>query len=92
MTGTRRSSRRPPRRTPNPVHRQDYERLRRLLLQWRTDAGLSQRALAIKLGKSLGWVNRSETGGRRMDALEWVEWVGACGLKPEDALKRLLKG
>jgi hypothetical protein len=63
--------------------------LRALLLQWRAAAELSQRALALQLGKSLAWVNRCETGGRRMDPLEWLDWARACGVKPEDAARQL---
>jgi Helix-turn-helix domain len=88
---THRQRRQPPRRKPNPLHRGEYKLFRELLLQWRTDAKLSQRALAERLGRSLAWVNRCETGGRRMDALEWLDWMDACGvdvLKAARALRR----
>lgn len=45
--------------------------------------------MADKLGKSLAWVNRCETGGRRMDALEWAQWTRACGVSAEAAMRAL---
>lgn len=91
MPGTPRRRRKPPVRKPNPIHRPDYARFREMLVKWRTDAGLSQRGLAERIGRSLAWVNRCETGGRRMDTLEWVEWVEACGVDPAVAVRRLSK-
>jgi ribosome-binding protein aMBF1 (putative translation factor) len=79
----------PPRRTANPMHRSDYVRFREALREWREAAGLSQRDMAKRLGKSLAWVNRSETGGRRMDALEWLAWVSACGVPIRAAVQRI---
>ena len=91
MPGTKPKPKRPPVRTPNPLHRRDYVRLRALLLGWRKSADLSQRALAEKLGRSLAWVNRCETGGRRMDPLEWLDWLETCGIDPTTAVRDLRK-
>lgn len=89
MPETPKKRRKPPVRLPNPIHRRDYTRLRALLIKWRTDAKLSQRAMAGELGRSLAWVNRCETGGRRMDPMEWLDWVRACGVDPVDAVRQL---
>lgn len=88
MPGTPRK-RKVPVRKPNPLHRRDYVRFRELLTEWRQNAELSQRAMAERLGRSLAWVNRCETGGRRMDALEWLDWIDACGVDPGQAIKSL---
>ncbi len=92
MPETPRKRRKPPVRKPNPLHRRDYVRLRALLLEWRTAAGLSQRALATRLSRSLAWVNRCETGGRRMDPLEWLDWLDACGVDASAAVRALRRG
>lgn len=89
MPGTPRKKIQPPKRKPNPMHRADYERFRGLLLQWRTDAQLTQRDVAKRLGKSLAWVNRCEKGGRRVDVLEFLDWVKACGVEPSYAVRAL---
>ena len=89
MPVTPKKSRKPPRRAPNPMHRPDYARFREALREWREEAGLSQRAMAERLGRSLAWVNRSETGGRRMDALEWFDWLDACGVGLLKAARRI---
>lgn len=87
-----RKKHRPPIRKPNPVHRAEYTRFRAHLLRWRNEAGLSQRELANHLDRSLAWVNRCETGGRRMDALEWLSWIEACGVDATNAVRQLRKG
>lgn len=89
VPGTPRPTPKPPRRTANPMHRADDARFRQALLEWREESGLSQRDMAERIGRSLAWVNRCETGGRRMDALEWLDWLEACGIRMPRALRRL---
>ena len=89
MAVTPRQARTPPRREPHRIHDPAYLRFRETLREWRTEANLSQRALAERMGKSVAWINRSETGGRRVDALEWLEWLKACKVGVLKAVKRL---
>jgi transcriptional regulator with XRE-family HTH domain len=49
----------------------------------RAKAGLSQRALAARLGVPHTWVAKVETGERRLDLLEFIEFTQACGGNPE---------
>jgi transcriptional regulator with XRE-family HTH domain len=49
----------------------------------RAKAGLSQRALAARLGVPHTWVAKVETGERRLDVLEFTEFARACGGNPE---------
>jgi transcriptional regulator with XRE-family HTH domain len=67
-------------------HNYAYRRLCGLLRQWRTDADLTQRALASRLGKPHSYVHKSEIGDRRIDPLEFIAWCRACGLKPRTAI------
>ena len=90
-TSRRRLSPDPPRR-PNPIHRPAYAAFCSLLLSWREGASLTQRELAERMKRPLTWVHKTETGARRMDPLEWLEWVHACGLEPGRAAKEMRNG
>jgi hypothetical protein len=66
-----------------------YRSVPPFLRQMREGAGLTQRELAAKLGRGQWWVARAETGSRRVDVAEFVEFCLACGAGPEDALREL---
>jgi transcriptional regulator with XRE-family HTH domain len=53
--------------------------MRENLRALRAKAGLSQRALAARLGVPHTWVAKVETGERRLDVLEFMEFTRACG-------------
>ena len=72
-------------------HSRYYAVLRKRLRAWRDDAELTQRELGELLGKPQSWVHNCETGNRRMDILEFAQWVDACGVKPAAALDMLRK-
>jgi transcriptional regulator with XRE-family HTH domain len=55
-----------------------YGRFRALLRSVREEAGLSQAALAVKLGKPQTFVSKSELGERRIDFLETLDFCAAC--------------
>lgn len=78
-----------PKRKPSPQHRPEYRRLCRQLKQWREEAGLTQRALAEELGVVYSYVAKCESGGRRMDPLEYAAWCKACGVNQSAATKAL---
>jgi predicted transcriptional regulator len=63
-------------------HSPSYRRLCGLLRKWRTDAGLTQRALAKRLRKPPSFVHKTEIGDRRMDPIEFVAWCRACRIEP----------
>jgi len=60
------------------LYAQRYEVLRQRLVQSRIDAGLTQVALAKKLGKGQSFVSKVETGERYLDVLQFVLWCEAC--------------
>ena len=55
----------------------------------RVNAGLTQRDLAKMLNKPQNFVHRSETGGRRLDPIELIQWCQKCGVNPKTAVGRL---
>jgi len=60
-----------------------YGQFRALLRKLREEAGLSQTALAGKLGKPQTFVSKSELGERRIDFLETIDFCAACGVSVE---------
>jgi DNA-binding XRE family transcriptional regulator len=66
-----------------------YRELPSLLRKLREDAGLTQRDLAKKMRVSHVFIHTSETGGRRVDITEFMDWCLACSVQPVDAVKKL---
>ena len=66
----------------------DYDAFLALLRAVRRDAGLSQQELARRLETTQNYVSKSESGERRVDALEWLRWLAACGADPISFLVR----
>lgn len=72
------------------VHSREYVYLRQALTQRRLDLGLSQRALAERLGVVHSFVGKVETGDRRLDVLEFIEYCKSLEWNPSDVLQQLL--
>ncbi len=87
MAGTKKSSQ-PPKR-PNPVHRPAYRAFAKVLREMRGD--LTIRDLATIMKRPHSWVHRCETGDRRMDVLEFLEWCKACEVDFAEAAEMLSK-
>ena len=69
----------------------EYAVLRAELVKMRTQAGLTQRALAHKLGVSHSWVAKVEMGERRLDVIELLRVLCACKAEPLPVVEDLLK-
>ena len=54
--------------------------LRSLLREVRAEAGLSQVALAKRMGRPQSFVSKYETGARQLDMVELFEVCAACGV------------
>jgi len=67
---------------PKGIHDDRYRRLIERLVAARKDAGMSQVALAAKLGKPQQFVSRYELGERRLDIVEFVDVARAVGIEP----------
>jgi transcriptional regulator with XRE-family HTH domain len=74
---------------PKPNTALIYRRVPPFLREMREKAGLTQRQLASKIDQTQWWVARSETGSRRLDIAEFVEFCFGCGVEPTEALKEL---
>jgi len=63
--------------------------LRKLLVDARTEAGLSQAQVADTLQWPQSDVSKIETGERRLDVIEFVRLCKALGEEPSDLIKKL---
>ena len=76
-------------RRPNPVFSDEYGVVREVLIGARREAGLSQRALAARLGKTGSHVAMIERGQRRVDLLEFCRIAESLGLSPDALVGRI---
>ena len=67
-----------------------YEQLVATLVAMRKDAGMTQRKLALRLGREQNFVARVEQGQRRVDLIEFVWICRACGVEPLGAIKKIV--
>lgn len=67
-----------------------YLELRRLLVQTRRNAGLSQVALAERLKRPQSYVSKFERGERRLDVVEFFEVMDALQVDGFKLLRKLL--
>lgn len=63
--------------------------LRQLLIRQRLDLGLSQRALAERMNVVHSFIGKVETGDRRLDVFEFIEYCEALELNAADVLNQL---
>jgi transcriptional regulator with XRE-family HTH domain len=63
-----------------------------VLRQERTRRNLTQTELAERLHRAQSYVAKVETGERRLDMVEFVEYARAIGVKPAHLLALILEG
>jgi transcriptional regulator with XRE-family HTH domain len=73
-------------------HASAYRLLPGFLRALREAAGLTQRELGKRLKKPQSWVYNCETANRRVDLVEFIEWVRCCGTDPRAAFLQFLAG
>lgn len=66
-----------------------HEQFRRVLVEARRAAGVTQVALAKKLGRPQSFVSKFERGERRLDVLEFIEVARALSLNPAGIIAKL---
>lgn len=71
-------------------HSRAYQSLRAFLRTLREEAGLTQREIGKKLKKPQSWVYNCETGNRRVDVTEFIEWSLACNADPSAMFTRFM--
>lgn len=73
------------------IYSQQSQCVHDLIVELRTNAGLTQRELAHKLKREHSLVGRLELGERRLDIVELFWLAKACGAKPEVVAGRLMR-
>lgn len=68
------------------IYSASYRRLVQKLRLLRSDAGLTQSALAVQLGWPQQRLSAVEAGARRLDIFEFIELTSQLGLDPIDAV------
>jgi transcriptional regulator with XRE-family HTH domain len=69
-----------------------HERVMAVLVAIREEAGVTQRELARRIGRAHSYVGRIETGARRLDLPEFIEWCEALGIDPVKVQRRIARG
>ena len=59
--------------------------------QQRETLGLTQRALAERMGVIYSLIGKIETGDRRLDVIEFIDYCRALELEPSEVLSMLEK-
>lgn len=72
------------------IHSDEYVWLRKLFIQKRNELGLSQRALADRLGVIYSFVAKVETGDRKLDIFEFVKYCEALELDAHTTIQQLI--
>ncbi|MBX9788453.1 MAG: helix-turn-helix domain-containing protein [Pirellulales bacterium] len=71
------------------IYTRRYQRFCQLLVESRRAKGLSQTALADKLGRVQTFVSKYERGERRLDVVEFLDVARALGSDPHEILRQL---
>jgi transcriptional regulator with XRE-family HTH domain len=66
-----------------------HEALRALIVEQRKKAGLTQAEVAKRLKRYQSFVATVESGQRRIDVVEFLDFADAIGFDPRDAIKQL---
>ena len=74
------------------VHSAEHTYLRQLLIRRRLDLGLSQRALAERMNVVHSFVGKVETGDRRMDIFEFIEYCRALDWDASEVVRGFQEG
>ena len=67
---------------PKSLFTRKHTQLRKLLMEARKEAKLTQTQLAHRLGRRQAYISRIERGERRIDVVEFLDLAHAIGVNP----------
>lgn len=68
-----------------------YDRLKRLLIEAREHAGLRQIDVARRLRVNQSYISKVESGERRLDVVEFIQYAAALEADPVRILREILR-
>ena len=68
------------------IHSKEQTALRKILKDKRVSLGLSQRELAKQIGVVYSLISKIETGDRRLDFLEMIDYCRMLGIDPHEVI------
>lgn len=68
-----------------------YDILRQLLIESRISKGLTQQALAEKLGRQQSFIGKIENASRNIDVIEFIEIARVLGMDPAKLLAKVVR-
>lgn len=71
------------------IHSPEHVWLRQLFIKRREGLGLTQRALAARLGVIHSFIGKVETGDRRLDVFEFIAYCEALELDAAEIIYRI---
>ncbi|SUD91331.1 helix-turn-helix domain-containing protein [Psychrobacter phenylpyruvicus] len=71
------------------IHSFEHEFLRQYLINRRKDLGLTQRELADRMGVIYSFIGKVETGDRRLDIIEFIQYCAAIELDPTKVINEI---
>ncbi len=74
---------------PKSVYSARYTQFRKLLVDARIAANVTQEELAADLGRPQSYVSKYERGERRLDVVEYLEIALALNIDPAALLEKL---
>ena len=74
---------------PKTLRSPRHKALTAFLIERRKKAGLTQVEVAEKLGRYQSFIASVESGQRRIDVVELLDFAAAIGFDPRDAIKKL---
>ncbi len=72
------------------IYSAEHCQLRTIFINRRKELGLSQRALAEQLDVIYSLIGKIETGERRLDVFEFIDYCNALQLSPYEVLETLM--
>lgn len=75
----------------HPLHEPRYQRIAALLTELRKARGLLQQDVADRIGRPQGFVSKVESGSRRLDVIELLDFLHALDADPHDFIDRLIE-
>ena len=76
---------------PKSVFSEEYNRFRKLVIEARKNAKLTQAELSAKLERPQSYVSKYERGERRLDLIEFLQITQALEIDPLAFIEELLR-